>query len=1202
MEAKSPIGKSADFKLEPGKVPVLFIEPFAPAFAQAVARLEQDPGIQVVECGSTLDAASLARRVGICVIVGFAGRDEDATRLLTLQKLVGQQISRKAVRLLFTSSVRDKDVIFRMTTQLDAEVLPEPVTEKSLLFKIDRLIKALPVVQVAEDARGAESLKKAEQAGLPQLVPSEALAIESDCWLTIPGGAKVIGGRWVVKLRGPSPAHGSWLPIESAEAGLPAWQWRPTDEEKDPFIREQGAWVYYGQKPEFQGGAWTFVGKKLSLSFYYEAESYGSKFETDSTGNLRLAADSEGGRRAARELERLEKLEKAERARAAAGGETETAPPAQPNPLFAQGVTIEAPLELDSDCWLLENQKPRRVANKWMVSLLGPPGHTGKWVPIEEEGGSKSRGAGADRYWQWIPVDPDNDPFIQEQGAWVFYGMMPKFVDNLWSFVGENPELAFYYDGQSYGAKLQARSLGTLTLARDSDAARRKRPLIEQAIDRVLAAKADPARPLTSAPMDVRIPQRQFGADGGEWEAATVGSQMRRWFVYIPVEVLTVEGTDIRKLPVYWIFLGAAPPKASGAGEEKTWLFQDRKPQSFESFAALPEPIRKFLTQYFGGAGVAQTPEEQEGLFVVRSKGPESAPPVPSAESKSFSFPLERFGKEGGEWEAVSVGSGQRRWYVYVPAEVLAGGIANIRKLPVYWVYFGSVAPRQSVSDSGREMVFQERKPQQYTAFSDLQRPVQDFFLQYFGEKAAAEASSGASARAGAGAAAATAPADEYGLKLIRHEEGSPQRREGGYRLSEEEIGTAGGEWEMTGTGSEGRRWFIYVSAELLAGAADARKLPRYWVYFGARAPRRIAEDSGSFWHFEERPPQAVLKFQDLQRAVQEFLMEYFQRHVKAETERGAPKLRAEAPARPAFGSPSAPSGMFVAEIDDSETPGPVGRAPEGAEPRASAPIEPAAIEPAAMESMPMAPAPIEPEPVPGQEVAAAAERVLDMRPAHPETPRGTGEVLNYQNLRPAKGAAARAGAPELIQAEEIEAEQEPAGIPRLLAPETLTPEAAGPAAVRAMLPPGPSLGPLAVALLMSELVRKRELERKQVARRFCQYMSASFGGLHVELWARAGASWYCAGGSDGPEGAFLGIFCGVGTDLEAGPQGAAYVAPIRTAAGTVLGAIAVGAGASLERMPTAYVAQVARVCLGLLLALGEPDGPLGASPQSQSA
>ena len=94
--------------------------------------------------------------------------------------------------------------------------------------------------------------------------------------------------------------------------------------------------------------------------------------------------------------------------------------------------------------------------------MKGPGPIAGRWLEVESSGDQRS--------WEWTPINPDEDPFIKEQGAWIFKGSsgLPEALDEIWMFVGERPTLDFQYEKESYGTKFGCEADGTMVLAADS--------------------------------------------------------------------------------------------------------------------------------------------------------------------------------------------------------------------------------------------------------------------------------------------------------------------------------------------------------------------------------------------------------------------------------------------------------------------------------------------------------------------------------------------------------------------------------------------------------------------------------------------------------------------------------------------------------------------------------------------------------------
>src|SRR5262249_10279596 len=142
-------------------------------------------------------------------------------------------------------------------------------------------------------------------------------------------------------------------------------------------------------------------------------------------------------------------------------------------------------LTLESDCWLLGTRVPKFANQRWAVKLQGPGPLTGRWIEL------KSEDPTGEKFWQWQPFDEENDPFIKEQGFWIFQGSQPKFTEEVWVFSGSCPSLTFYFEGESYGAKLSCDESGVLYIAEDSQTAQALLPLLVDSLTKVFKKKSD---------------------------------------------------------------------------------------------------------------------------------------------------------------------------------------------------------------------------------------------------------------------------------------------------------------------------------------------------------------------------------------------------------------------------------------------------------------------------------------------------------------------------------------------------------------------------------------------------------------------------------------------------------------------------------------------------------------------------------------
>ena len=635
--------------------PLLLVAPLGPSFVALKEKLtkESSPSLplQVVECPSSLEAVSIARKVGTCLILCFAGESDDIVKHITMLKLLSQAIARKQVRVVLTTVFRQPAIHSKLNLHGCSEILIEPTTPKSMIFKLERHYRALPRKKTVESPK-AESPKKTEtvirteekqvvkpEAPAVSRAPSRArgiriaepLDLESDCWIISGGGAKKIASRWLIRLKGPGSEFGQWVRQESEDPIDFLWRWEPDDLENDPFIKEQGNWVFHGQRPEFQEGTWSFIGKHPELSFYYEGHSYGSKFILDESGELVIAKNSAAAKKA---LELIKKTNQEAKAAKTDRMEKKVSEASKKemneNDSKKADFTMGEPLRLESDCWLLLKNKPRKVSRRYAVKLVGPGPLAGRWIEVE---------SGDNPLWKWIPNDPDKDPFIKEEGAWMYRGFAPKFQDDGWLFVGYGLELAFYYEGQSCGAKLSLNQAGVLVIAQDSNAAISALPSIRTSYEKVIRQETDKEDEdlsqfvvksdekvdaegseeelfqASSSDGDAKsrfeYPLSHFGEGEGKWIyicPSMESSRNMKIYVYVPAAWMKNFVGDIREIGVYWVFEGEDKPRRSST----SWIFEGREPALVTDFKDLAKPIQSYLLGFNPEATAIQEAESTE--------------------------------------------------------------------------------------------------------------------------------------------------------------------------------------------------------------------------------------------------------------------------------------------------------------------------------------------------------------------------------------------------------------------------------------------------------------------------------------------------------------------------------------------------------------------------------------------------------------
>ncbi|MEK6580060.1 MAG: hypothetical protein AABZ55_12595, partial [Bdellovibrionota bacterium] len=338
-----------------------------------------------------------------------------------------------------------------------SEILNEPISDKSLTFKVDIHLKSLikneslfddPSMQdlaQAKDERNEILQNQTRRIGPP-------LELESDCWLIVRGSAKKIAGRWTIKLRGPPPEFGRWVRADLQNVEESTWRWVPSQPDRDPFIREEGAWYATGQRPEYSPLGWVFGGKVLQLTFYYNNESYGSKVHTDQEGTLVTASDSQTAIRALSELDEAEEKKKKALVQSAESIKFES-----PVKATESEVKWVDSLNIQGDLWNC-SEKPKWVSGGWMVKLRYPDGDRGRWV-AHQDGDDEP----AERSWKWKPADQEDNPV-----SWVFTGQIPKLQNHDWVFFGKKMEFVGYQGDQHVGVRFSTDSHGQLHVAKDT--------------------------------------------------------------------------------------------------------------------------------------------------------------------------------------------------------------------------------------------------------------------------------------------------------------------------------------------------------------------------------------------------------------------------------------------------------------------------------------------------------------------------------------------------------------------------------------------------------------------------------------------------------------------------------------------------------------------------------------------------------------
>ncbi|MBL7713986.1 MAG: hypothetical protein JNL01_00875 [Bdellovibrionales bacterium] len=286
--------RASEFQLDPAKIQIFLIQPLGAALQGFQAKIDEEPTWQGVLFDSVIEAIRTIRLVESCVILGHISDPNRFAEYLSLAKHLAPILrsGRMKMLLLYPREAAGRLPIERLQMYGVQDLLPEPVQERTILFKLTRAIKSMPKKLHQRD--GTATVEASGKKGATQTIHQlDPISIQSEVFLLTSGGAKKVQDRWTIRLAGPAPQSGKWAEIDPRTEGQKSWQWNPADPAQDTLHKEEGAWTFSGQKPpEFSGEHWWFSGQKPLLEFVYDKQAYAKKFEVDETGALNVAKDS----------------------------------------------------------------------------------------------------------------------------------------------------------------------------------------------------------------------------------------------------------------------------------------------------------------------------------------------------------------------------------------------------------------------------------------------------------------------------------------------------------------------------------------------------------------------------------------------------------------------------------------------------------------------------------------------------------------------------------------------------------------------------------------------------------------------------------------------------------------------------------------------------------------------------------------------
>lgn len=221
----------------------------------------------------------------------------DAVGVLKSQKKLIKQGYLKPACITYVNSSKVEKILTKYGC---VDQMETSITAKTLSFKIDFWARAISTLIKNDEANNALKMKKELNAAnqsksTDELVMSPALMLKSDIWLFKSNfDYKKILNRSLIKMLGPSPRAIHWVELEKQPGDIdPTWRLMLRNDDVG-FIEEDGAWFFYGTKPEFDWKEmrWSFAGDSPHLYFYERTGSVYSRIKTGG-GKTLIAENSD---------------------------------------------------------------------------------------------------------------------------------------------------------------------------------------------------------------------------------------------------------------------------------------------------------------------------------------------------------------------------------------------------------------------------------------------------------------------------------------------------------------------------------------------------------------------------------------------------------------------------------------------------------------------------------------------------------------------------------------------------------------------------------------------------------------------------------------------------------------------------------------------------------------------------------------------
>ncbi len=838
-------------------------------------------------------------------------------------------------------------------------------------------------------------------------------------------------------------------------------------------------------------------------------------------------------------------------AAAKSGSKREEKPAPQAAPVRSRvGEVVMGPAcALQSDCWLLQKRKPRRISGRWMLKLKGPGPSAGRW----HEGERDPQG---NRQWIWVPnpaqaVD-GKDPFIKDPGSWIFRGeRCPECHDDLWWFVDSEPMLGFFSEGAPRAFKFAIGDGGALEVSQDSQTAVSYLPLIEATLSKVVT-KAKKTQKAQGGSANEPIAQQDLeeagDSDSSELRGGTdvpiaFGDPLKIlsdcWLVGEIQAVRVSDRVNFRiKGPSpltggwskrraddedatqsIWEWRPENPASDEFIKEKGVWLFKGFDPRfsrGIWSFAGHKPELTFFMD---GGGAHVKVRLSEKGTLQVATDSEAALAMAKTIEASMRAAAAggdEDDGDEPGDYGTFkSEGEAGREYSGKL------GSSSSEAERGVNAVKISADAPREGYGGK----LGPDGEMQGGVNAVKIDSDPESAGFDYRGERDGGGQSWGSSSRDPAGAGGSSGRAGQAG---------------GSYSADTTE-GAGGPDSARQSALKAGVKAVSWSSDPATPGTEESRQRPDFPPGSGGPKETAARPTPGKVsWSSEPGTPGGGSGFT-------------------------AEETISPEDARDKSGQGAA-RGSVPGAIATATNAGTASAAGSGAGGQGQAGVNP---------------------------LAAAAASAVAAAAGISSPVKATASWSAEPGMAPGANGASASAVPGATEAGKSGS------------PARASWSAAAAAAAKAE-PPFPSIKPLAMAFLMSELMCKQGLTAKQVAEKFCGYLAKSCGPrLNMELWYVVGDRMYCAATSDGMQGVH-------------GTRAHGIKDPVKQISSTLVAGSVFGhsgdhlgclifSGENAKKIPASYITAVASMTVGILQTFiaecqGAPSGGAGKNASTSGA